>query len=253
MKICAIQNCNFTPVFTSKDKVFALTSKADYFEVSQEQVKFNRLCDNIETTLGIVDETDVSQMAKQVSRAANVDIKEVYKTMLILSEYSSIKSLKQFEKYLNENDFKIISNILPYYNNPEITTPPCLSNVLHYISASNFNFYYDTNTSKNYKKALVIDSNFLAMLKNMPLQEYEQFKKDILQNKDVELWSNFLENLIEKFNKFLRISTVSSNKENEKLFNLFIKSKDDTLIYPAISFCHPFLTDPIYLNNFSQL
>ena len=72
------------------------------------------------------------------------------------------------------------------------------------------------------------------------------------EKNDVELWSNFLENLIEKFNKFLRISIVSSNKENEKLFNLFIKSKDDPpLKFPAISFCHPFLTEPIYLNNFS--
>ncbi len=73
------------------------------------------------------------------------------------------------------------------------------------------------------------------------------------EKNDVELWSNFLENLIEKFKKFLRISTVSSNKENEKLFNLFIKSKDDILNFPAISFCHPFLTDPIYLNNFSPI
>ncbi len=198
MKICAIQNCNFTPVFTSKDRVFAITSKADYFEVSQEQVKFNRLCDDIETTLGIVDETDVSQMAKQVSRATNVDIKEVYKIMLTLSEYSSIKSLKQFENYLKDNDFRVVSNILPYYNNPEITTPPCLSNVLHYISLSNFDFHSDTNSSKNFKKALVIDSNLLEMLKNMPLQEYEQFKKDILQNKNVELF--YIENFENGYN-----------------------------------------------------
>ena len=198
MKISAVQNFNVTPIFASRDIFIAQKSRHDYFERNKNDILQNKLYSNIEASLGIVDETDVANMAKRISKSTKTDIKDVYNTMLILSEYSSIKSLKTLENQLKEDQLKIISNLIPYYDRNDITCIPNLTNVLHYISLSNFGFYKDTEYFSSFKKALFIDSNLIKMLENMPKHDFKIFKSEYLQNKDIKLY--YIENFENGYN-----------------------------------------------------
>ncbi len=215
MKIGAIQNSYILPVFTSsKIQAPHIIHGNSYDSFEKAPYSFqNDLEDyykQLEKNMGIVTENDVKLMAQNVSISTGIDIKDVYKTMGRLSAYSSYKSLDIFKKYFNQNEIRIVSNILPYfepYNNKGWA--PTLTNVMNYILHRNFAFAHDREAFTFYKKALFIDSKFLEIVKNMSDDERQVFNVKFLNKdnikeiyvEDFENGYNFL-NQDESFEKY---------------------------------------------------
>ena len=238
MKIGAIQNSYILPVFTSsKIQAPHIIHGNSYDSFEKAPYSFqNDLEDyykQLEKNMGIVTENDVKLMAQNVSISTGIDIKDVYKTMGRLSAYSSYKSLDIFKKYFNQNEIRIVSNILPYfepYNNKGWA--PTLTNVMNYILHRNFAFAHDREAFTFYKKALFIDSKFLEIVKNMSDDERQVFNVKFLNKdnikeiyvEDFENGYNFL-NQDESFEKYT-IKILNKAKKSQRINGKDINGND---------------------------
>ena len=68
------------------------------------------------------------------------------------------------------------------------------------------------------------------------------FLYDANDKDGIDFWSDYLLSLVEKFGKFLNVSTVSS--ELKDLVKIFTDGKDTNVEYPSIILAHPHLTEP---------
>ena len=194
MKINAIQNFYIHPNFTSRNQTnkvsYIYNVKPDTFENTSSSFdnSIKNYYKQLKSDMEILEEKDVKLMAQKISIDTGVDIDTVYETMGKLSAFSSYKSLDVIKKYIKENDVRMISNILPYYDyNNDYNWEPTLSNVLHYISLRNFNMPVDRTVYNLSRKAIIIDSKLLNIIKNMSEDERMQIYKKVLKKPNNKL------------------------------------------------------------------
>lgn len=125
--------------------------------------------------MGIVSAQNVTKMATNIKKNTGLNLNDVYKSMDILSQFSSYKSLKKIEQALgkmNSTSFKT----LPIEDAQFLTRDICLSDVFNYLSMKNFN---SLGTGKN--PATLVDSDILNTLEkcNVDPHYYFQTKKAV--------------------------------------------------------------------------
>lgn len=169
-------------------------------------------------------------MAARISKETDTPIKDVYKIMGMLSQYSSYKSLKNIKEIFYKNNITVVSNLTPFYTNDDINFSPCLTNVLHYIGLKNFNFPKDSPHFTYVHKALFIDSDLINIINNLPKDEKDRLYKNVFEKENIipiyienfENGYNFLnqEKSFETFTTdFLIKAKIKSQKENTNLKN----------------------------------
>lgn len=125
--------------------------------------------------MGIVSAQNVTKMATNIKKNTGLNLDTVYKSMDILSQFSSYKSLKKIEQALgkmNSTSFKT----LPIEDAQFLTRDICLSDVFNYLSMKNFN---SLGTGKS--PATLVDSDILNTLEkcNVDPHYYFQTKKAV--------------------------------------------------------------------------
>ncbi len=158
MKINAIQTYN--PLFTSikRTEQSLPVTRPDTFVRSE--FDFDKECDiyysKLQKSMGIVKPQDVAVTAVRVSKKTGISLHDVYKTMGVLSQFSSYKSLESIERILNDYDIGLISGLPSAFLDKSLP----ISNVMSYISSKNLKL-------KGQENAIIVDSNLINTVKNM--------------------------------------------------------------------------------------
>lgn len=168
MKISAIQSPIFTPL--KKLNNISFVSRPDSFEKSEFDFdkELEAYYSKLQKNMGVVTPRDIVLQANRISQRTHIKINDVYKTMGVLSQYSSYKSFSVIQKELRKHYISSVNNLDKYYYKNNLKLPVCLTNILHYLSLKNFNFY---NHSDN--NALFVDGNLIEIALNDP-----EFYKD---------------------------------------------------------------------------
>lgn len=185
MKISAIQT--YKPVFTSIRRAENNQPVSCPDSFIKSEFDFNNEADiyysKLQKNMGIITPQNIVNQANRISRKTGVKLDDVYKTMGLLSQFSSYKSLAFIR-----NNLRDVMGILPLNNiygkdNKSI----CLSSVLSYIADKN-DLFYPNGVQE--KQAVVLDSNLLNFLENN-----KGFKEDLLSNPQVQfVYINNFEN-----------------------------------------------------------
>lgn len=158
MKINTIQTYN--PLFTSikRTEQSLPVTRPDTFVRSE--FDFDKECDiyysKLQKSMGIVKPQDVAVTAVRVSKKTGISLHDVYKTMGVLSQFSSYKSLESIERILNDCDIGLISGLPSAFLDKSLP----ISNVMSYISSKNLKL-------KGQENAIIVDSNLINTVKNM--------------------------------------------------------------------------------------
>lgn len=233
MQILGIRNFKIPPTFTSNNidrKPVYYVNKPDSFEKNDFNSKFNHFYNNIEAQLGIVTPSNIKSMALRISKKTDIPIEDVYKTMGILSQYSSYKSLKGLKKVLKDNNIFMISNMVPFYTDDNVNYSPCLTNVLHYIGLKNLRYSKDNASYTYMHKALFIDSDLIKTINKMPYNDKKRIYKEVFEKENIipvyienfENGYNFInqektfeDHTLDTLNK----AKIYSNKNNQTIEN----------------------------------
>lgn len=166
--------------------------------------------------MGIVSAQNVTKMATTIKKNTGLDLDTVYKSMDILSQFSSYKSLKKIEQALgkmNSTSFKT----LPIDDSQFLTRDICLSDVFNYLSMKNFN-----SLGTGQSPVALVDSDILNTLKkcNVEPHNYFQTKKAVYID-SFENGYNFL-NQACSFENFvsqkLKTAQIYQNKNEKDIF-----------------------------------
>lgn len=130
---------------------------------------------NLYHKMGILSAQNVTKMATTIKKNTGLNLDTVYKSMDILSQFSSYKSLKKIEQALgkmNSTSFKT----LPIDDAQFLTRDVCLSDVFNYLSMKNFSSLGEGNSP-----ATLVDSDILNTLEkcNIDPHFYFQTKKAV--------------------------------------------------------------------------
>lgn len=120
--------------------------------------------------MGIVSAQNVTKMATTIKKNTGLDLDTVYKSMDILSQFSSYKSLKKIEQALgkmNSTSFKT----LPIDDAQFLTRDICLSDVFNYLSMKNFN-----SLGTGQSPVALVDSDILNTLKKCNVEPHNYFQ-----------------------------------------------------------------------------
>ena len=191
------------PVFTSNNKRVIHREKPDTFEKEPFNLDnaVNSFYRKLEKQMQILSPKDIELKARNIAKITNTPIEDVYKTMGMLSGYSSFKSIENIENYMKNKNISLISNLSPLFEREYGNTdnmPICLTNVLHYISLKNFDYAPDYTEKNDYKKVLFLDSKFFKILDEMPQDELNKFKKEYLKKRNIKLV--YIENFENSYN-----------------------------------------------------
>lgn len=221
MRIPKISPCNIYPNFKSQsfgvnvykppsisvDTFERVLKPAPYdtpFNLNREvKTSYNKL----KKEMGILNPKDIELMTASIYNKLDgqVPVNEIFQAMEILTRYSKFNSLSNLESELKSRNINMISNLKQIWVDNKIDNVPiCLTNVLHYFSLKNFDFKNDfmvNDLISNSKKALILDSNMINLIRKMPKDYANQiFYKPI---RNGHLYPVYIKNFENGYN-FLR-------------------------------------------------
>ena len=160
--------------------------------------------------MGVVSAQNVTKMATSIKKSTGLNLDVVYKSMDILSQFSSYKSLKKIEQALgkmNSTSFKT----LPIDDAKFLTRDICLSDVFNYLSMKNFN---SLGTGKN--PATLVDSDIFNTLEKNDVNPHSYFQtKNVVYIDSFENGYNFL-NQAQSFENFVSQKLKMAQKYQSK-------------------------------------
>ena len=195
--------------------------------------------------MGIVSSQNISKLAHKIEKSTGLNEDVVYKSMSMLSQFSSYKSLKKIENSLAKVNC-VSFRSFPITDTKFLTRDICLSDVFKYLSMKNFK---SLGSGKN--PAFIIDSNVFKTLEKCDVNPASFFRgKRVVYLKSFENSYNFL-NQAETFEHSVLKSLDLAKKYQQKTGNDILSSLDYVLNGEVLNKCkqHGITPEIIKLNN----
>lgn len=231
----------YRPSFTSieRSKRTPMTSRPDCFVKSEfdydKETKI--MYDKLQKSMGIVTPKDIVISANKIFRKTGVPLDDVYKTMGLLSQYSSYKSLSGINKELKKDGVQVVNDLSKYYGD-ESEIPVYLTNILDYLLTKNYNYKSNYGNIAQDKKALFVDSKLIETVQ-IDKCFYKGKKTDYYYIENFENGYNFLNQsksfedytteIIEKAKRLKSYTHKSFNYNVKFLLNGYVYSNTDAL------------------------
>ena len=188
--------------------------------------------------MGILSSQNISKMARKIEKSTGLNEEVVYKSMSMLSQFSSYKSLNKIENSLAKINCSSFRSF-PITETKFLTRDICLSDVFKYLSMKNFK---SLGTGKN--PAFIVDSNVFKTLEKSDVNPSSFFKgKRVVYLKSFENSYNFL-NQAGTFENFVLKSLNLAKKYQQKSGKDILSSLDYVLNGEVLNKCKQYGITP---------